>query len=102
MDDQLIITLKVEDLRSLISESVSNVISKIPIIPEEEILLRKKEVAKLLSVSLVTITDWMKTGKLPYHRINSRVFFKKSEIMEAMKLKAKSKKYKRNLDKNGK
>jgi len=49
----------------------------------------------LFSVSLVTIADWMKTGKLPYHRINSRIFFKKSEVLEALqsksKIKAKSK-----------
>lgn len=91
MENQLIFNLKIDELKSIINESVSNAFAKIPQPKEEETLLRRKEVAKLLSVSLVTISDWMKTGKLPYHRINTRIFFKKSEVMEAIEIKQKYK-----------
>ena len=84
MDNQLLVTLNVNDLRGIISESISSALSKLPQAKEEDSLLRRKDVAKLFSVSLVTIADWMKTGRLPYHRINSRIFFKKSEVLDAM------------------
>ncbi|MBI4929438.1 MAG: helix-turn-helix domain-containing protein [Bacteroidetes bacterium] len=93
MENQLIVTLKVDELKGIINESVSNAISKIPHQPkEDDSLLRRKDVAKLFSVSLVTISAWMKSGKLPYHRINSRIFFKRKEVMEAMQS---TQKYKR-------
>jgi helix-turn-helix protein len=51
---------------------------------EDKTLLRRKDVSKLFTVSLVTINKWMRSGKLPYHRINSRIYFKKNEVIEAM------------------
>lgn len=94
MENQLLVTLQVDEFKNLINESIENAITKANTPKEEEIILRRKEVAKLFSVSLVTISDWMKTGKLPYHRINSRIFFKKSEVMKSMEIKEKYKKSK--------
>jgi hypothetical protein len=51
---------------------------------EDKTLLRRSDVSKLFTVSLVTINKWMRSGKLPYHRINSRIYFKKNEVLEAM------------------
>jgi predicted DNA-binding transcriptional regulator AlpA len=48
-----------------------------------EKLLSKQELAAELGVSLVTLTDWMKKG-LPYMRLHKRVYFKKSEVLNAM------------------
>jgi len=50
---------------------------------QEEKLLSKQELATELGVSLVTLTDWMKKG-LPYLRLHKRVYFKKSEVLNAM------------------
>jgi predicted DNA-binding transcriptional regulator AlpA len=47
----------------------------------EDDLISRKEVAKLLQVSLVTLTDWMKRG-LPHHKQRGRVYFIKSEVLE--------------------
>lgn len=52
---------------------------------DSELLLRRSDVAKLFSVSLVTVSSWSKSGRLKSYRINSRVFFKKDEVMAAMK-----------------
>lgn len=46
--------------------------------------LNRKEVAKLLQISLVTLTDWMKRG-LPYHKQRGRVYFVKSDVLEFIK-----------------
>ena len=43
-------------------------------------LMNRKEAAKLLQVSLVTLTDWMKRG-LPFHKQRGRVYFIKSEVL---------------------
>lgn len=81
---EFVATLQVAQLRSIVSEEISAAIAKLPQTKEEDELLKRKQVAKLFSVSLVTISEWCKTGKLPFHRINSRIFFKKSEVIQAM------------------
>jgi excisionase family DNA binding protein len=50
---------------------------------DKEILTRK-EVATLLSISLVTVHDWIKVGILKPYKLGNRTFFKRSEIMEAL------------------
>ena len=52
--------------------------------PDSEKLLSKQELAAELGVSLVTLTDWMKKG-LPFLRLHKRVYFKKSEVLNAMR-----------------
>jgi hypothetical protein len=50
---------------------------------EEDKLLTKKEMAELLDISLVTLTDWMKKG-LPYLRLNKRIYFRREEVLNHM------------------
>ena len=47
--------------------------------PETELLTRK-EAAKLLGVSLPTLSDWTKTGKVLGYRIATRIRYKKAEL----------------------
>lgn len=51
--------------------------------PDE--LLTVKEVARLLSVSLVTIHQWKKDGKLKFQRFGTRIRFRKSDILNVEK-----------------
>jgi predicted DNA-binding transcriptional regulator AlpA len=44
-------------------------------------LLSRNEIADLLRISLVTLTDWIKRG-LPSHKQRGRVYFIKSEVLE--------------------
>ena len=91
MENILVVQLHVNELEVIINRCIERAIVKSPPDNSDEILLKRVDVAKLFSVSLVTITEWMKTGKIPYHRINSRVFFKKSELMKSIELKDKYK-----------
>lgn len=50
----------------------------------EERLLNRKEMAKKLRISLVTLTDWVKRG-LPSHKQRGRVYFIESEVMAYIK-----------------
>ena len=47
----------------------------------EELFLNRAEISKLLRISLVTLTDWIKRG-LPSHKQRGRVYFIKSEVMD--------------------
>lgn len=47
-------------------------------------LLTAKEAAALLKISLVTLWQWEKAGRVKKHKIGSRVYFKHSEIMAGM------------------
>lgn len=46
--------------------------------------LTKKEVATILSISIVTIDDWSKKGILSPFRIGNRIRFKRSDIEKAL------------------
>ena len=51
--------------------------------PEDD-LLNRKEIAKFLRISLVTLTDWMKRG-LPSHKQGGRIYFDKREVLDYIK-----------------
>lgn len=80
-----------EDFKKWIKESISEELSKLatgkdPEPLHEERLVTRAEMARVLDISLVTLTDWMKKG-LPYLRLNGRVYFRRSEVMAAMSTK---------------
>ena len=49
--------------------------------PKEDDFMDRKETARLLKISLVTLTDWVKRG-LPSHKQRGRVYFVKAEVMQ--------------------
>lgn len=56
--------------------------------------LSRKEVAKLLKISLTTLNDWSKQGIVQSYRIGNRVLYKRNEIESSIS-KVKNIKYKR-------
>ena len=74
------------DFRKWIMEAVKESLqisatTKTGAVEKEESLVSRKEISGYLGISLVTLTDWMKKG-LPFHRLNGRVYFQKSEVLE--------------------
>ena len=61
-----------------LQEHLQNSISKTE---NEEGLLKRKEIAKFLRISLVILTDWTKRG-LPSHPQGGRVYFDKKEVLD--------------------
>ena len=53
-----------------------------PVKPTE--FLTRKEVSKLLKVSLVTLTDWNKKGILKPYRLGNLIRYKRAELEEAL------------------
>lgn len=76
-----------EELKTMIVEGVKEVIEHL--LPNvkpsaEKELYTKKEAITTLKISLSTLNNWIKSGKLPAHGIGNRVFLKKSEIDQAL------------------
>lgn len=80
--------LRIEDLLGMIKASVIDALTVRPQenskeeIPED--LLSIEDIQKVFKVSKVTIHKWKKKGLLPFYKMNRKVYFKKSEVIEAM------------------
>ena len=77
------------DFKKWIKEAVSECLvdylqNRTAIEVKEEGLLNRREIAKCLRISLVTLTDWVKLG-LPSHRQGGRIYFDKKEVLDYIK-----------------
>jgi excisionase family DNA binding protein len=85
----VLITLNGSDLESLIRKTIEDTLSKVKQNPEPQPeynrLLNIQEVCSLLKVSKPTLHTWKREGRLPYHRMGAKVYFKEKEVIEAMK-----------------
>lgn len=84
-----------QDFRRWIKEAVRECFEEILLknrgletAPEMEPLLSRKEIAKVLRISLVTLHEWMKQG-LPNHKQGGKVYFLQSEVYQYLKTKKK-------------
>ncbi|MCK4665012.1 MAG: helix-turn-helix domain-containing protein [Bacteroidales bacterium] len=90
MEKTILISLSLEEFKELVKESVM----EIYIEQEKERakkcqddkMLTRKEVANFLRISLPTLHQYQKDGRLKYYRIGRRVLFKKSEILDSIEV----------------
>ena len=89
MDNITLTQLAPHELRSLISDAVRETVQ--PIIdaaiapPKNDDFLTRKEVCNILGVSLPTLLDWTRKGRIAGHRIGSRIRYKRSEVESSLK-----------------
>jgi len=96
MDPILLNGINLSDIKKVLREVLeekSNDFAK-PVKSEDQEYLSRKEVAKLLKISLTTLNDWSKQGIVQAYRIGNRVLYKKKEIEDSVS-KVQSFKYKR-------
>ncbi len=67
------------DVRTELKEIVLNFQPK-----KQPEYLTRKEVAKILKVSLVTLSDWNKKGVIKPYRLGNLIRYKRSEIEESL------------------
>ncbi len=72
-------------MRSCIREELQHLIGQLTPPPDNPEYLTRKEVSKLLSVSLVTLNSWEKKKVLVPHRIGTRVLYLASEVEQTLK-----------------
>lgn len=79
------------DFERIISRLLDEKLSKINVYPNniKEIpktdLLKRKEAADLLGISLVSLNTWTKAGLIKAYKISTRVYYNRSDIDEALK-----------------
>ena len=69
MENIVLTQLSIDELKSIISEIVSNEFKKIPPPVEEKRFITRKETAAILRISLPTLNEWSKSGKIPTYKI---------------------------------
>jgi excisionase family DNA binding protein len=93
---QIFTNIPFEEFKTVLSQAVKTEVEKINLFkpePEPEFITRK-EAARILGISLVTLNEWTKQGLTPAYRIGTRVRYKKEELIESLK-QVQSVKYKR-------
>ncbi|UCS93841.1 helix-turn-helix domain-containing protein [Echinicola marina] len=84
MNDVILTQIDKEVLVDEIADAVvSRLLDVLPAQEPEDELIQIPEVMKLLGRSRTTINNWRKEGFLREHVFNTRVYFKKSEVMNA-------------------
>lgn len=72
-------------LAELIAAQISGQLAEIKeSIPRPEQLMTRQQAADFLSVDKVSLWRYTKGGKIPAHQIGSRVYYKRSEILECL------------------
>ena len=87
MENLILSPISIGELTSVISETVSNEVNRILSLhkqPEQTEYITRKDTAKILGVSLVTLNVWQKTGLVTGYRINTRVRFKRAEVLNSL------------------
>ena len=87
MTNIIFYSLEPDELKQLISDAVLQAVDKPnPQQPDQEDqLIKIEEASKLLNVSKATVHAWKKSGLIPFHRISSKIYFKKNEILDSLK-----------------
>ncbi len=82
-----VITTK-EELTDIIEKAIDYRLAKFnnqPKKPEKNFeLLKREDIANMFNVNINTVTQWSKAGVLKPHYLGRRVFFYKSEVLEAL------------------
>lgn len=87
MDTQVIVTgTTVESLIQEIAQAVSRELTSLTPVPrsEQDDLLSREEAAKLLRITLPTLRNRTKEGRLKGHRMGNRVLYLRSEVIAAL------------------
>jgi excisionase family DNA binding protein len=81
MKKELIISER-EQLQELIQTAVENVLGEYSFSDknDEKEIFTNRQAMNYLNVSRSTLQRWRKEGKLPYRKIDSKIFYKKEDI----------------------
>lgn len=88
MENVIMTTIRIEELKTVISDTVRLELSKHLSFGERSSqqteLLTRKDAAKYLDISLPTLLEFTKTGKVKGYRIGTRVRYKRAELEQAL------------------
>ena len=89
-----LVLVDIRTLRSIIGDVVEKAVQSVGLVQNstkkdeerlEDGLLGMEETLKLLKVSKVTIHNWKKKGIIKSHKMGRKLYFKRAELMDAIK-----------------
>ncbi|MDP4285555.1 MAG: helix-turn-helix domain-containing protein [Bacteroidota bacterium] len=87
MEKILLNGISINELLDKIGQLIENKIGQNNNQPQKQDqskFISRKEVAKLLKISLPTLNDWTKSGLLNSYRIGTRVLYKPDEVEQSL------------------
>ena len=86
MQEQISINIPLNEFEEIQKGWIKEALREInPSSHKEEEILTRKETSALLGISLVTLNEYTKSGKIPGYRLGSRIRYKKQEVLDALK-----------------
>jgi excisionase family DNA binding protein len=79
--------ITVEEFLRMIDQAIDRKfggMQKPPMESHKNLYYSRKEVARMLQISLPTLNDWTKLGWLKSYKIGNRVLYKREEVEEAV------------------
>ena len=85
MNQILLNGIDLKDLLSSIGDLIDKKLEqKLPAQKNQSNYLSRTEVCKLLKITLPTLNDWSKLGRLQSYKIGNRVLYKQDEVENAL------------------
>ena len=82
---QFFTSISSDELKELIQDCINLEITKISDLSQKPSdLIKAKEATEFLQVSKVTLYNWMNDGLITGYYLGSRLYFKKSELVESL------------------
>jgi excisionase family DNA binding protein len=75
-----------DDVRAVIRHELSNASTPAPAhsTPPADELLSIREAAQMLGVTVQTVHEWKRRGLLKYHKLGSRSYLKRADVLTAL------------------
>ncbi len=87
MNANLILISK-DELQTMLNQAVKSAAPTLPVLTpptnHQPKFLSIADMCDMFGVSRITISTWMKQGRVPFKKISRRVFFVLSEVLEAI------------------
>lgn len=77
-------SIPILEFQKLVRKCIQEELQHLSLQDSDEAIIKTDEVCQMFQVSKVTLHQWRKQGLIPFYRIGSRIFFKKSELISAM------------------
>jgi excisionase family DNA binding protein len=77
-----------EEINQAVRQALGQALAGLPALTtpsavEEPVLLSVREAAAFLQVSVATVHEWKRRGKLPYRKLSSRTYFERTALLAA-------------------
>ena len=73
-----------EDVRAVVRHELHHAPAAPPAGPPADELLSIREAAELLGVTVQTVHEWKRRGLLKYHKLGSRTYLKRADVLAAL------------------